>query len=138
MADKSALHRALQNIVTNAIKYSGSARWVGVSANATANGGGTSELQVRVQDKGSGITESDLSRIFEPFYRGRHASTIPSLQGTGLGLALAKQIVEAHGGKITVTSAVGQGSTFDIHLPLISHSESISPQHEQTDSVSRR
>jgi signal transduction histidine kinase len=135
LADEASLCRALENLVINAIKYAGSAHWVGMIAASGFDDSGNQELQISVQDRGPGISEADLRRIFEPFYRGNHTSTIPSLQGAGLGLALAKQIAEAHGGRLTVTSTVGQGSTFVVHLPVVP-AQITSPEHEQTHPVS--
>ena len=69
-----------------------------------------------VADKGLGISSADLPHIFEPFYRGAEA-TSRQIHGNGLGLSIVKGIVEAHGGKVTVQSAPGAGSTFVLHLP---------------------
>ena len=70
---------------------------------------------LRIQDQGIGIPEADQKRLFESFYR---ASNVQSIQGTGLGLVIVKRCVEAHQGEITVTSKVGEGTTFTIILPL--------------------
>jgi signal transduction histidine kinase len=72
---------------------------------------------IQVSDSGVGIPQADLSHIFERFYRVDTKRTRQA-GGFGLGLAIAKQLIEAHGGQISVTSAVGQGSTFQIELPL--------------------
>jgi adenylate cyclase len=68
---------------------------------------------LEVRDTGRGIAPEDLPHIFERFYRGREASTVP---GSGLGLAIVKEIVDMHGGDIQVESQVGQGSVFRIRL----------------------
>jgi len=106
--DRPAVIQALENIVDNAIKYSGSTRRLSVSAQATGK-----ILTLTVKDSGSGICREDQARIFERFYRGRNVST----SGSGLGLPIAKRIVESHGGRIAVRSAVGVGTEVDVTLP---------------------
>ncbi len=114
MADPQSLRRAFQNLISNAIKYSGEQRWIKISARAWTSRRGP-EIRISVQDRGIGIAAADLPHIFEPFYRSR--SVISSeIHGTGLGLNLVKQIVEAHGGRVHVESTVGQGSTFTLYL----------------------
>ncbi len=108
--DESAMRRAIQNLVDNAVKYAGDKRWVGLRAGVEG-----SEVFVRVEDKGTGIDKGDLPHVFEPFYRGR---SVGQIHGSGLGLSLVKQIVESHGGRVSVTTASGQGSIFTIHLPV--------------------
>lgn len=110
-ADKPALIRALQNLISNAIKYSGESRWAGIHVSSTAT-----EVTIAIQDKGAGIAASDLPHIFEPFYRGRDVVDA-QIDGSGLGLSLVKEIVEAHKGKVNVASDRREGSTFRIVLP---------------------
>ena len=74
------------------------------------------KVLVSVEDGGPGITERDQARIFEKFFRGREQRE--SVPGTGMGLAIARGIVEAHGGKIWVTSQPGRGSVFTFSLPV--------------------
>ena len=74
------------------------------------------EVVVRVRDQGVGIEKSQLSRIFERFYR-VDAGRSRKVGGTGLGLAIVKHIAQAHGGRVTVESTPGQGSVFSLHLP---------------------
>jgi signal transduction histidine kinase len=69
-----------------------------------------------VSDDGVGIDEADLPRLFDRFFRTNQATTA-AVQGAGLGLTIARRIVEEHGGEIEVTSKPGQGSTFTVHLP---------------------
>jgi two-component system phosphate regulon sensor histidine kinase PhoR len=71
---------------------------------------------IRVRDKGQGIPPDEMKQIFDPFFRGRTARQ-DQIHGSGLGLSLAKRIVEAHRGKIAVRSAVGQGAEFSVSLP---------------------
>ena len=113
VADEGAIRRALQNLLTNAVKYGADGRWIGVSAqHASAR----DEVQISVSDRGRGIEAEDLAHIFEPFYRGRHALD-RQIHGNGLGLSLVQRIAEAHGGRTTVKSVMGEGTTFTIHLP---------------------
>src|SRR5690606_19941435 len=115
-ADAGALRAVLANLIANAIKYGGSGRWLKVSASeATAKG--RRELRIAVADRGLGIGPADLPHIFEPFYRGAEASA-RQIHGNGLGLSIVRGIVEAHGGRISVQSTPGAGSTFTVHLPV--------------------
>ncbi len=109
--DGDRLAQVLTNLVSNAIKYTpkGGEIWLTTQIN---NGG----VEVVVRDTGVGIATDDLPRVFERFYQ--VDKTRGPRRGTGLGLAITQEIVQAHGGRITVTSAgVGQGSTFTVWLP---------------------
>ncbi len=75
-------------------------------------------IKFQVSDNGRGIPLDDLERIFEPFYRVAHESKEAQVSGTGLGLALAKTLVELHGGKIWAESPPGEGSVFCFTIPL--------------------
>jgi signal transduction histidine kinase/type II secretory pathway pseudopilin PulG len=110
--DAVALTRALQNLISNAIKYSGSSRWIGISVFQEDRW-----AKVAVQDHGAGIASSDLPHIFEPFFRGRLAIE-SQIKGSGLGLSLIKEIVDAHRGRIHVTSNLSGGTTVCIALPI--------------------
>jgi signal transduction histidine kinase len=114
LGDEAALRRVLQNLVGNAIKYGASGGWLGIEAQASAH-----EIRIAVADRGIGIDAADHSRIFEPFYRTPDAITA-QIHGAGLGLSLVQRIVESHGGRITLRSARGSGSTFIVHLPAAS------------------
>jgi signal transduction histidine kinase len=107
--DADRLRQVLANLVDNAVKYSPAGETVEVLA-TSSNG----EVQVCVTDRGPGIPPDDQRLIFEKFGRARTGKTIP---GTGLGLFIARSIVEAHGGSLDVRSAVDQGSTFTLSLP---------------------
>jgi signal transduction histidine kinase len=114
LADRSALLRAIQNLISNAVKYSGSARWVCVAAKPDS-GSSAGAIRISVEDRGPGIDPRDATRIFEPFYRGREAASA-QIPGNGLGLSIVRHIVEAHGGEIRVENAAGGGSRFVIRL----------------------
>lgn len=113
--DEAALRQALANLVDNALKYGGSARWMRVGARAVSGTRGE-EVVLSVSDRGSGIHRGDLPRLFEPFFRGEGTERAP---GSGLGLAVVRGLVEAHGGHVTVESVPGKGSTFSIRLPAV-------------------
>ncbi|HSC27817.1 MAG TPA: HAMP domain-containing sensor histidine kinase, partial [Vicinamibacterales bacterium] len=112
LGDEPALGRVFRNLIGNAVKYGAVGGWVGVSARASA-----SHVIVTVADRGIGIAPSDQGRIFEPFYRSADAAAA-QIQGAGLGLSLVRRIVDAHGGRVLVTSAPGKGSEFAVHLPV--------------------
>ncbi|HWF37830.1 MAG TPA: HAMP domain-containing sensor histidine kinase [Candidatus Acidoferrales bacterium] len=117
MGDLSALSQCLQNLITNALKYSTEHRWIGVRASLEQNGMLGKEVQISVSDRGMGIASFDLPHIFEPFYRSSSVAAA-QIHGTGLGLPLAKSIAEAMNGDLTVRSSPSEGSTFTLHLPV--------------------
>lgn len=111
-ADQARLERVVENVLGNAIKYSPAATPVYLEARADEGG-----VAIIVRDHGVGIPADELPRLFTPFYR---ASTARGIPGIGIGLASAKSIVEQHGGRITVDSIVGQGTTVTLTLPVAS------------------
>lgn len=113
--DRAAMADAIENLVENAVKYSpeGSAVTVTVRADGDA-------VSVEVTDRGIGIDREDLPHIFDKFYRGRRGDRT-DVRGTGLGLALVKAIVDAHGGVLSVSSVPEHGSRFTVLLPRTSH-----------------
>ena len=117
MGDLRALSHCLQNLVANAVKYSGRSNWIGISATVHDLGTHHQEVRISVQDRGVGISASDLTHIFDPFYRSAK-SVDAQIHGTGLGLAVAKRIAEAMGGRLSVRSEVDVGSTFTLHLTV--------------------
>lgn len=110
--DRAALSQAVTNLIDNAIKYSGDSRKISVSASLEEQ-----TVMITVRDFGIGIKEEDIDRVFERFYRGGDELT-RTVKGSGLGLTLVKEIVEAHRGKVHVESESGKGSMFSIWLPL--------------------
>jgi len=116
-ADFTALVRSLQNLITNAVKYGGESRWLRVTATAIWDKGHTEEIELVVEDRGLGISKEEIKHVFEPFYRSP-AVNESGIHGTGLGLPLARTIVEAMGGRLTARSEIGKGSAFTIHLPV--------------------
>jgi signal transduction histidine kinase len=115
-ADPAAVSKCVENLISNAIKYAGDERWLGVRTMA-ANGHQPAELQVRVEDKGMGIPAADLPHIFEPFYRVQ-AVRDGQIRGVGLGLHLVKRMMEGMGGRVSVTSEAGRGTCFVLHFPV--------------------
>ncbi len=105
----------MQNLMTNAFKHGADGRWIGVSVGAE-KGRGRTVVRVTVSDRGRGISAAELAHIFEPFYRGQHA-TDAQVHGNGIGLSLVRRIVEAHGGRVTVESRPGEGASFSVILP---------------------
>ncbi len=112
-ADRDALCDALVDLLQNAFKYTGSEKRIVVSARMAGNA-----VEVVVQDNGPGIPGADQKRIFEKFYRGKDPLE-RSIEGSGLGLAMVKHVVEAHGGKVGVRSEVGKGAAFTVLLPVV-------------------
>jgi signal transduction histidine kinase len=115
LGDAAALRRLLLILLDNAVKYTPSGGVVSLSAVPTEG-----RLVIEVRDSGAGIAEQDLPHIFERFYRADKSRNRDS-GGAGLGLSLAKWIVEAHRGEITVQSQDGRGSRFRVAFPLERH-----------------
>ena len=109
--DTDLMEQAMVNLLDNAIKYSPQASPITVRARQT-----DSEIIIQVIDAGMGIAHKHLPRLFERFYRVDKARSRKA-GGTGLGLAIVKHILQAHGGRVTVESVQGAGSTFSLHLP---------------------
>ena len=109
--DKRLMAQALINVLSNSRKYGGDDVSVALDFNQDGD-----MWRFRIWDDGIGIPEEDLHRITEPFYRGTNAKRA-ALQGTGLGLSLTRNIVEAHGGRMDVRSWLGQGTRVDLVIP---------------------
>jgi signal transduction histidine kinase len=110
-ADRAKLRQALLNLLTNAIKYTPRGGHVSITAEWVPGG-----LDIAVSDTGVGIAAEDLSRCVEPFVRLRNPH-MAGVDGAGLGLPLAKRLVEAHGGSLRLASEPGQGTVATIHVP---------------------
>lgn len=110
LADARLLERVVENLLGNAVKYSKPAAPIVIAADRT-----TAEAVVRVRDCGIGVPEAERAHIFEPFYRARN---VESLEGSGLGLYLSRQLVERHGGRLWLEQSDDTGSTFAFTLPL--------------------
>ncbi|MBS4024376.1 MAG: HAMP domain-containing protein [Clostridia bacterium] len=109
--DAERLRRVFNNIIQNALEHTQSGGLITVAVDVTENG----DMQVIISDTGTGIPQEDLPHIFERFYKiGKKEHRTG--KGAGLGLAIAKEIIEAHGGRIAVTSQVGVGTAFSIWL----------------------
>ena len=130
IGDMAALRSALQNLISNAVKYGGTSKWLRVSAlpgHAPAGRGhlvaqsrhfrkSAKSVTFVVEDRGLGIDSDERKHIFQPFYRGREAVS-QQIQGSGLGLNLVMRIALAHDGRVTSSSEPGKGSTFALTLP---------------------
>ncbi|GEM_PF-1101720 len=112
IADERRLKQVLLNLLSNAVKFTPAGGEVSLRAEPTDDGG---SVAIAVADTGIGIAPEDQQRIFEEF---RRVEGSPVHEGTGLGLALARRLVELHGGQIALESALGAGSTFTVTLPL--------------------
>lgn len=112
MWDRARLTRVIENLLTNAIKYSPEEREIRIYARREGNC-----AVLEVADQGVGIPAQDLPHVFEQFHRASNAPGVAT--GSGVGLASARHIVEQHGGRISVESQEGAGSTFTVYLPLV-------------------
>jgi len=126
LADPTAAITCVENVVSNAIKYSNSSKWIAIQASETVSNG-KPEVRISVEDKGIGIGPGDLPHIFEPFYR------VPSvrdhqIRGVGLGLYLVKRMMEEMGGRVSVTSELGRGTTVVLHFVAAGSAEQLSAE----------
>jgi signal transduction histidine kinase len=110
--DVVRLERALQNLLGNAQKYGREGGFINVTLGRDAD-----SARIAVSDDGPGIPKADQERIFERFYRASDLAT-RRIQGSGLGLPIARALVHLHGGRVDVLSTAGQGATFTLVLPL--------------------
>ena len=110
--DQDMIEQVLQNLFSNAIKYSPKNSKIGIEAKENEK-----EIIVSIIDNGYGIPKEAVGRIFDKFYRVTDSEGSEEVEGTGLGLSLAKEIIEKHGGTITVNSRLGVGSIFTFTLP---------------------
>jgi two-component system phosphate regulon sensor histidine kinase PhoR len=115
LGDHDMLEQVVLNLFTNAVKYSPENTAIEIRLKERE-----SEVMVEVEDNGYGISEKSQQRLFEKFYRVTDNEKVREITGTGLGLALVKEIVEIHGGSIAVTSRLGEGSIFSFTVPKYS------------------
>jgi signal transduction histidine kinase len=108
-ADRDRIHQVLANLIGNALKFTPRGGTVTLEAVLTGN-----EVRCSVRDTGPGMTEEEMDRLFDPFWQAEKTARL----GFGLGLKIAKCIVEAHGGTMYVDSVAGGGSTFSFTLPV--------------------
>ena len=119
VGDPDRLGQVFSNLLSNAIKYAPGADTVEVEIHSSAE-----TITISVRDHGIGIPQDQREKIFERFYRAVDPST-NAIPGLGVGLYLVAEIIKHHGGTITVDSALGQGSTFHVALPLTRHEDTI-------------
>ena len=113
-ADRDKIGLALHNLVNNALKYTPAGGRVEVKVDVKDG-----SMTIEVVDSGIGIAEVDIAQIFDRFYRAKDPK-VSEVTGSGLGLALAREVIRLHGGDIHVESEVGKGSTFSVILPATS------------------
>jgi signal transduction histidine kinase len=126
MLDRQKFVQVLYNLVANAVKFSDEGGKVTISADRPQE----DLLRIQVRDTGIGIRKEDFGNLFVEF-RQLDSGTARRYEGTGLGLALTKKIIEFQGGQITVTSEVGQGSVFTVTLPVAAPAQVAAPAMEQ-------
>ena len=109
LADPRWLHQVITNLLTNALKFTPAGGRVTISTGLSKG-----EARLQVTDTGAGIPADDLPRIFDRFWRGRQASQI---SGSGIGLAVAAELAQAHGGRLAASSEPGHGTQMTLSLP---------------------
>ncbi len=109
------IFRAIENLLNNALKYTPKGGKVHVILTSHGKAENDGKIEISVKDTGIGISKEDVEKIHEPFYRGNNA---PKKIGTGLGLTFVKQVVDLHGGRISIQSELKKGSTFSIIIPV--------------------
>jgi two-component system, OmpR family, sensor histidine kinase VicK len=107
--DSRLFERLIINLLSNAVKYSPKGGEIRVTLTQEGD-----DVVLRVADHGIGIPQSDLSHVFEPFFRAENTTTIP---GTGFGLSIVRDCAALHGGAVSVESTLGEGATFSVRLP---------------------
>ena len=129
--DQSKLHDVLRNLLENASNYGPEGSTIDVRSRRVADA-----IDIEIADRGPGIPEADLSRIFERFYRvDRSRTRDPG--GTGLGLSIVKHLIEIHGGRVTASNRPGGGAVFVVHLPVAPTHDRRRPARRASGSRSR-
>jgi signal transduction histidine kinase len=113
--DKELFHRVLENLFSNALRYTNDNDAIIISAKKESGAQGAGRLLLKISDTGIGIAQDDLKKIFDMFYR---SSSSRREEGMGIGLATVMTIIKAHGWKISATSELGKGSAFLIEIPI--------------------
>jgi signal transduction histidine kinase len=109
-ADRVAMSLVLDNLVDNALRYSGDRRWLGITVSCADR-----MVSIAIRDLGIGIPADEIGRVANRFVRGRHAGS----HGSGLGLAIASRVIRDHGGRLSIESAVNEGTTVTLGLPIM-------------------
>jgi signal transduction histidine kinase len=112
MGEPGSLGELFYILLENAVKYSPAGETVNITSQRRRH-----DVSIKISDNGPGISAKELPKIFERFYQSETSRHKQGAGGYGLGLAIAKNITDAHGGHIEVKSALGKGSTFIVHLP---------------------
>lgn len=126
--DDTAIERVVLNLLSNAVKFTPDGGIVTLTLDTVDHAEGFAQARLVVSDSGYGISEEDQAQVFRRFFRSSDA-TERAVQGTGLGLSIVQAIVEGHEGTISVESALGEGSTFTVLLPLATVDASSGPLH---------
>jgi signal transduction histidine kinase len=111
LGDRARLERVRENLASNAVKFSPDGGTVLIVVSTTDD-----EVAVSVSDEGPGIGPAEQEAVFQPFHRSAGSETVP---GIGLGLSIVRQLVERHGGTVSLTSSPGHGATFTVRLPRL-------------------
>ena len=119
----------MRNLLDNAVTHGAEGKWVGIRARPVG-AGKQQQVEIRVEDRGRGIDPQDARRLFDPFYRGTR-SVREQIRGFGLGLTLAKRIVEAHSGTLWAGSAPDGGACFFMRLPALTETVASGDEDEE-------
>lgn len=125
--DSAKMNMVLNNLLSNAFKFTANQGEITISISVLIEEKKT--LLIKIQDTGMGIPEEEQEKVFDLFYQSTHATS--EQEGSGVGLALTKELVELHGGKMTLESKVGQGASFSIFLPILEEMEMLKNQFHQ-------
>lgn len=127
LGDNKGVLRCMRNLLENAAKYSGDQRWIGVRVEVNEFAKVGKEVAISIADHGIGVDPDEIEHIFDPFYRGARV-VAAQIHGSGLGLAVVRQIMNAIGGRLSVKSQQGKGSVFTLHLRVTGKAQSTTRQ----------